>query len=90
MFLDPSRIYFWKATWAGDFRLVVADGGVNGNVIYDRGEGSSGGSYRPGFAWLGSNQAASGTEDGTFPGATYRHLWISDKPRPATLGNALD
>ncbi len=90
MFLDPSRVYFWKATWAGDFRLVVADGGVNGNVIYDHGEFSSGGSYRPGYAWLGSNQAASGTDAGTFPGATYRHLWIGDKPRPATLGNALD
>ena len=90
LFLDPSRTYFWKATWAGDFRLVVADGGVNGNVIYNRGEASPGGSYLPGFAWLGSNQAASGTDAGTFPGATYRHLWIGDKPRPATLGNALD
>ena len=37
MFLDPSRTYFWKATWSGEFRLTVADGGVNGNTIYNLG-----------------------------------------------------
>jgi len=89
MFLDPSKTYFWKATWDSGFNLLVADGGVNGNVIYNRGEPANGG-YRPAYAFLGSNQGVSGLDAGTFPGATYRHLWISDKPRPATLGNALD
>lgn len=89
--LDPSRTYFWKATWGGDFRLVVADGGVNGSVIYNRGEAApGGGTYRPAYAWLGSNQGAAGFDAGTFPGATYRHVWIGDRPRPSTLGNALD
>ncbi len=67
-FLDPSRTYFWKATWDSGFNLVVADGGVNGNVIYDYGQ-SAGGSYQPRYAWLGSNQAVSGTDAGTFPEA---------------------
>lgn len=87
--LDPSRTYFWKATWDSGFNLLVADGGVNGNVIYNYGQ-SSGGAYRPAYAWLGSIQAVSGTDAGTFPGAIYRHVWIGDRPRPATLGNALD
>ena len=89
-FLDPARTYFWKATWGSDFRLLVADGGVAGNVIYDRSEPAFGSSYRPGYAWLGSNQGIAGLDAGTFPGATYKHLWIGDKPRPATLGSALE
>ncbi len=91
MNLDPSRTYFWRATWGSDFRLLVADGGVNGNVIYDRGQGAPGGAtYRPAYAWLGSNQGAGGLDAATFPGATYRHLFIGNRPRPSTLGNALD
>jgi hypothetical protein len=90
--LDPSRTYFWKATWGSDFRLRVADGGVNGNVIYDLAIPASGGSYNPSpaYAYLGSNQSVFRSDAGTFPGATYRQLWVGSRPRPATLGNALD
>ncbi len=87
--LDPSRTYFWKATWGSNFHLVVLDGGVNGNPIYDLAI-SEGGTLRGSYAWLGSTQAQFATDAGTFPGATYRNLWIGNKPRPATLGNALD
>jgi len=88
--LDPSRTYFWKATWGGEFRLRVSEG-VNGPVVYELGLPASG-SYNPNppYAYLGSNQAVFGSDAGTFPGAIYRHLWIGNRPRPATLGNALD
>jgi hypothetical protein len=89
MSLNPSRTYFWKATWGSDFRLVVLDGGITGNSIYDLAI-SEGGTLRGAFAWLGSTQARFGTDAGTFPGATYRNLWIGNRPRPSTLGNALD
>jgi hypothetical protein len=90
--LDPARTYFWKATWSSEFRLLVLDGGVNGSPIYELGIPSGGGTYRPSpaYAYLGSNQSVFGSDAGTFPGATYRHLWIGNRPRPATLGNALD
>lgn len=87
--LDPSRTYFWKATWGSDFRLLVLDGGVTGNSIYEMAQ-SVGGTLRGTHAWLGSNQAIAGTDAGTFPGATYRNLFIGNKARPATLGNALE
>ena len=29
-------------------------------------------------------------EEGSRPGAVIRQVWISNKPRPDTLGNALD
>lgn len=87
--LEPSRTYFWKATWGSNFRLQVFDGGVNGNSIYDLAQ-SVGGTLRGTHAWLGSTQATFGTDAGTFPGATYRNLFIGDRPRPTTLGNALE
>jgi len=69
----------------------VAEGGINGNSIYNLGLSAAGRSYRPpqAYAYLGSNQAEFGSDAGTFPGATYRNVWIGNKPRPATLGNAL-
>ncbi len=90
--LDPSRTYFWKATWGSGFRLLVADGGVNGSTIYDLDLPANGGTYNPSppYAYLGTNQSFYGSDAGTFPGATYRHLWIGNRPRPATLGSALD
>ena len=90
--LDPSRTYFWKATWGSEFRLLVLDGGMIGNSIYELGLSSSGATYRPSppYAFLGSNQSTFGSDAGTFPGATYRNLFVGNKPRPSTLGNALD
>jgi hypothetical protein len=90
--LDSGRTYFWKATWGSEFRLLVLDGGINGSPIYELGIGASGGTYRPSppYAFLGSNQSVYGSDAGTFPGATYRNLFIGNKSRPTTLGNALD
>jgi hypothetical protein len=87
--LDPSRTYFWKATWGSEFRLLVLDGGITGSSMYEMAK-SVGGTLRGTHAWLGSNQAITGTDAGTFPGATYKNLFIGNKPRPATLGNALE
>ena len=87
--LNPARTYFWKATWGSEFRLLVLDGGIGGNSIYEMAK-SVGGTLRGTHAWLGSTQAVTGTDAGTFPGATYRNLFIGNKPRPSTLGNALE
>jgi hypothetical protein len=87
--LDPARTYFWKATWGSEFRLLVLDGGITGNSIYEMSK-SVGGTLRGTHAWLGSNQALTGSDAGTFPGATYKNLFIGTRSRPTTLGNALD
>lgn len=92
VFLDPSRTYFWQATWeAQTFRLIVREDGVGGREIYNRFKTAPGGTYAPSphYAYLGANEVALGGEDGTFPGVTIRNVWLSDKPRPATLGNAI-
>ncbi len=97
MNLDPSIGYFWKGTWGNFFHLLVKEG-INGRTLYDRGilvsdlgVSPSAATYNPNphFAYLGANNGPFGEEDGSFPGAIYRNVWISNKPRPATLGSAL-
>ncbi len=89
--LDPSRTYFWQGIWnSNSFRVVIRDGGAQGNVIYDRIEFAPGGtgpySPSPHFAYLGSNnQAFSAFEVGSWPAVTYSNVWLGDGPRPATL-----
>ena len=92
--LDPTQTYYWQASWnPAAFRLVVKSGGINGNVIYDRTINAPPGTgpYAPNphFAYLGANSAVFNTETGSWPGVTYRNVWLSDKPRPTSLGSAL-
>jgi hypothetical protein len=94
--LDPSHAYFWKGTWSNGFHLVVQDG-INGPVVYDYGLTIADlgsrftATYNPNphYAYLGANNGPYGEEDGSWPGVTYRNVWIGRAPRPATLGNAL-
>jgi hypothetical protein len=87
--LDPSKAYFWKWTWGPEVRLLVQDG-IGGPTVYDYGIPTSG-TYAPSphYAYLGANTVGS-VEEGSRPGAIIRQVWISNQPRPDTLGNALD
>lgn len=87
--LDPSKKYFWKWTWGSEVRLLVQDG-IGGATVYDYGVPTAG-NYAPSphYAFLGANTVGS-VEEGSRPGAIISQVWISNKPRPDTLGNALD
>ena len=89
MSLDPSRSYFWKATWSNGVRIVVQDG-INGRTLYDLAQ-TINAVYNPTphFAYLGSNNGPFGQEDGSWPGVIYRNVWIGQRPRPPSLGSAL-
>jgi hypothetical protein len=85
--LDPSRWYLWTATWtATTFRLVVRQDSATGTVIYDRTAPAPPGTgpYAPSphFVYLGANSGAYGTETGSWPGVTFRNLWVGTGPRP--------
>ncbi len=86
--LNPDTTYLWTATWGSEFRLTVREGGVGGPVIYDRTQDTSG-TYNPSpqAVYLGANDAAQ--ESGSYPGAIYRNLWVGNRPRPESLGSAL-
>jgi len=91
MSLNPATTYHWKATWGTEFRLSVRAGGLSGNEIYNLGFASNGRTYAPPrhMAYLGSTNGQSNNEPGSFPGAIYRNVWIGNRPRPASLGSAL-
>ena len=89
--LDPSRTYFWKATWSNEFRLVIQEG-RGGPTIYNVGISSGGATYTPNphYAYLGANNGPYGEETGSWPGAIYRNLWVGNAARPQSLGSALN
>jgi hypothetical protein len=88
--LNPATTYHWKTTWGPEFRVVVREGGITGNAIYNIGMGTRG-SYAPNpqYAYLGAPVGRSGTEAASIAGTIYRNVWLSNRPRPATLGSAL-
>ena len=89
--LNPDTTYHWKFTWGPEIRLIMREGGVNGNTLYDFGMAAPRGRYDPRehYAYLGAPVGRSGNEAASIPGATYRNVWLANRPRPATLGNAL-
>jgi hypothetical protein len=89
--LNPSSVYHWKAIWGSEMRVTVREGGTTGSIIYNHGMPSLKGSYTPSphYAYLGAPIGRSGTESASIAGVTYRNVWLSNKPRPETLGSAL-
>ena len=90
--LNPATTYHWKATWGGGINLLVQEGGIGGGTVYDYGLPSVGGNYNPAphYAYLGANNGSICEEEGSWPGLTYRNVWIGNRPRPDSLGSALE
>jgi hypothetical protein len=89
--LDPSTVYHWRATWGSEFRVTVLTGGTSGSVLYNVGMPSPNGTYAPNphYAYLGAPVGRSGGEAATIPGTIYRNVWLGNRPRPESLGSAL-
>ena len=89
--LSPANTYHWKATWGSEFRVTVQDGGSKGLMLYNVGVKSTKGVYAPNpmYAYLGAPTGRSGSESASIPGTIYRNVWLSNKPRPDSLGSAL-
>ena len=89
--LDPATVYNWKATWGSEFRVTVLTGGTGGSVLYNVGVPSPNGQYAPNphYAYLGAPTGRSGSEAATIPGTIYRNVWLGNRPRPDSLGSAL-
>lgn len=89
--LNPSTTYHWNFTWGSNIRLVMKDGGVNGNTLYDFGMAAPRGRYDPPqhYAYLGAPVGRSGNESASIAGTIYRNVWIANRPRPQSLGSAL-
>ena len=89
--LNPSTVYHWKFTWGSQIQLVMREGGVTGRTLYDYGMPAPDGRYAPNphYAYLGAPVGRSGGESASIAGTIYRNVWLSNRPRPASLGSAL-
>ena len=89
--LNPATTYHWRATWGSDFRLVVLEGGMAGTTLYDYGMPTPRGRYEPNphYAYLGAPVGRSGNESASIAGTIYRNVWLGSRPRPESLGSAL-
>jgi hypothetical protein len=89
--LNPATTYHWKFTWGSSIRLILRDGGINGNTLYDYGMASPRGTYAPSshYAYLGAPVGRSGTESASIGGTIYRNVWLANRARPQSLGSAL-
>jgi hypothetical protein len=91
--LSPGTKYYWKATWGSVFNLFMREGGAAGTgpTFYNFSIATPKGAYLPNphYAYLGAPPARSGPEAASIPGSIYSNVWLSSKPRPATLGSAL-
>jgi hypothetical protein len=93
--LDPAATYLFQALWTSNsFRVVVRQGGAAGSVIYDltinAPPGTGPYAPTPHYAYLGATSGLFGSDAGSWPGVTYRNVWISTRARPASIGNAAD
>jgi hypothetical protein len=90
--LDPATTYHWKFTWGSAVRLAVYTGGLGGSTIYDYGMSATHGEYDPNphVAYLGAPVGRSGTESASIAGTIYRNVWLSNRPRPDSLGSAIE
>ena len=90
--LNAATPYHWKFTWGPNIRLEVFTGGLGGGVLYDYGMPAPRGTYDPNprVAYLGAPVGRSGTESASIPGTIYRNVWLSNRPRPASLGSAVE
>ncbi|PYR92836.1 MAG: hypothetical protein DMF84_11245 [Acidobacteria bacterium] len=89
--LDPSTVYHWTATWGNEFRVSVLSGGIGGSTLYNVGMASPRGVYAPNphIAYLGAPVGRSGSEAASIAGTIYRNVWLGNRPRPDSLGSAL-
>jgi hypothetical protein len=86
---SDERWYFWKFTWgSGRAALEVREDGPRGRVIYATDRSTLGFAYRPvpHIVSLGSTVGRGGPIDASIPGAIYKNVWLSSRPRPAFPG----
>ena len=82
---SDERWYFWKFTWdSHNGAMEVREDSPRGRIIYRDTVTTNGHPYRPvpHVIHLGGTSRA-GPQDGSIPGAVYKNVWVSPRPRPS-------
>jgi hypothetical protein len=83
---QASQEYFFQTSWRDNFfDVLIKEGGVSGNPIYDRGKHWKGDPYNPNphVIYVGSPVGRSGDSAASIENTIYRQIWVSSRPRPA-------
>lgn len=82
---QASLVYLFRATYGFhfQFRLTIHEGGAGGREMYNFGK-EYGGYYDPDphVVFIGAPPNRSGATSQSIEFAVYRHLWVSNRPRP--------
>jgi hypothetical protein len=86
---SDERWYFWKFTWGTRAALEVREDSPTGRVIYAGSRGTGSYIYKPvpHYVHLGVPVGRAGPNDASIPGAIYKNLWVSSRPRPVFPGD---
>jgi hypothetical protein len=82
---SDERWYFWKISWRDGFAAVeVREDSPAGRLIYNQSRTTNGHPYRPEphVIHLGQPVGRGGPDDASIPGAIYKNIWVSSRPRP--------
>jgi len=82
---SDERWYFWKMSWRTGFAAVeVREDSPTGRIIYAQSRTTNGHPYRPTphVIHLGQPVGRGGSDDASIPGAIYKNIWVSSRPRP--------
>jgi hypothetical protein len=86
---SDERWYFWKISWGSRTTAEVREDSPTGRVIYLSSRGTGGFIYRPvpHGIHLGVPVGRAGPNDASIPGAIYKNVWVSSRPRPKFPGD---
>lgn len=87
---DAAKTYHVLSSWRNNFfNVVIREGGVDGQKVYEMGKPFKGRAYDPNphVLFLGSAVGRSGASGASVDGMTIRQVWVSGRPRPTFAKN---
>lgn len=82
---DPSRWYFWQATWGnGGSRLMVRADSETGPIVVNLSATTGSKPYAPNpmVAYVGAPIGRAGPDDASVPRITVKNVWLGAAARP--------
>lgn len=86
----PDHHWFFEMSWRGNvFTPLIREHSANGRVVYRFPKHWVGRAYDPSphVAFIGGPAGRAGSESGSVPNIIIRQVWLSSRPRPASIAN---
>lgn len=87
---SPDHHWFFEMSWRGNvFTPLIRENSANGREVYRFPKHWEGRPYDPNphVAFIGGPGGRAGNESGSVPNIIIRQVWLSSRPRPASIAN---